>query len=164
GLENQPEAKAGEALREKPVCYFGVSRYTRDGKHAPFPGGKTRFKNVLTFREAADNHGLIPRGVAASGGNLFVADTAFDAIKVIDPETMQLIREFPAQKPSRIATDSNGDLWVICEGRRVASYAGDGTLGLEALPMPARTIPNGLGFDSEGRLLVCDNGPLQQVH
>ncbi len=86
GLENQPHAKSGEAIREKPICYFGVSRYTRDGKHAPFPGGKTRFKNMLTFHEAQDNHTLIPRGVAASDRTLFVADTAFDSIKVIDLE------------------------------------------------------------------------------
>jgi sugar lactone lactonase YvrE len=165
GLENQPEAKAGEALREKPICYFGVSRYTREGKHAPFPGGKTRFKNMLTFREAPDNHALIPRGVAAAEKLLFVADTAFDAIKMIDPETMETIREFPAPKPGRLAIDPAGDIWVICEREgRVASYSTDGKLRLKALPLPTGAVPAGLGFDGEGRLLVCDNGPRQQVH
>ena len=165
GLENQPEAKAGEALNAKPICYFGVSRYSRDGKHAPFSGGKTRFKNMLAFREAPDNHALIPRGVAANDSALFVADTAFDTIKVIDPETMERIGEFPAPRPGRLAIDADGNLWVICEGeKRVASYSADGRLLLKALPLPAGSVPSGLGFDHGGRLLVCDNGPRQQVH
>ena len=37
-------------------------------------------------------------------------------------------------------------------------------LALEALPLPAGSVPDGLGFDRDGRLLVCDNGPRQQVH
>jgi sugar lactone lactonase YvrE len=164
GLENQPEAKAGETLQAKPICYFGVSRYTRDGKHAPFHGGKTRFQNMVAFREAPDNHALIPRGVAASDEVLFVADTAFDTIKVIDPETMKSIGEFPAPKPGRLAIDPAGNLWAICGGKRVASYSADGKLGLEALSLPAGAVPEGLGFDRDGRLLVCDNGPRQQVH
>src|SRR5215469_12273820 len=164
-LENQPQAKAGEALQQKPICYFGVSRYTRDGKHAPFPDAKTHFKNMLAFREAPDNHALIPRGVAASRDTLVVADTAFDVIKVIDLETMQPIREFSAPKPGRVVIDPTGRLWVICDnGKRVASYSIEGALHLEALPLPAGSVPSGLGFDGEGHLLVCDNGPLQQVH
>jgi hypothetical protein len=165
GLENQPVAKAGEALHEKPNCYFGVSRYTPGGQHAPFAGGQTRFRNMLTFREAPDDHALIPRGVAAAAGVLFVADTAFDTIRVIDPETMESLREFPAPRPGRIAIDASGDLWVICEGgKRVAWYWSDGRPRLEALPLPADSMPSGLGFDRTGRLLVCDNGPRQQVH
>ena len=165
GLENQPEAKAGEALREKPICYFGVSRYSRVGRHAPFPGGKTRFKNMLAFREAPDDHALIPRGVAATDKVLFVADTAFSMIKVIDPETMKIIREFPAPRPGRLAIDSSGDLWAICDGgKRVVGYSAGGKLRLEELALPAGSEPVGLGFDHEGRLLVCDNGPRQQVH
>ena len=102
GLENQPQAKAGEAIREKPICYFGVSRYTRDGKHAPFPERQDPIQEYAhSIREAPDNHALIPRGVAASDRTLFVADTAFDSIKVIDVETMEFIREFPAPKPGR---------------------------------------------------------------
>ncbi len=164
-LENQPEARAGEALRKKPICYFGVSRYTRDSKHAPFPGGKTRFKNMLAFREATDNHALIPRGARASEERLYVAEPAFDAIKVVDVETMSLIREFPVPKPGKLTIDTAGNLWVICDGgARVASYSADGEVRLEALRLPVGTVPDGLGFDRDGRLLVCDNGPRQQVH
>jgi hypothetical protein len=164
-LENQPEAKAGEAMKEKPICYFGVSRYTRDRKHAPFEGGKSRFKNMLTFREAPDNHRLIPQGVAANRNVLFVADTAFDKIKVVNPESMRLICEFPAPNPGRLIVDPAGNLWAICDGgKRVASYSAEGRLRVETLPLPAGSVPNGLGFDGEGRLLVCDNGPRQQIH
>ncbi len=78
---------------------------------------------------------------------------------------MEIIREFPWPIPGRLAMDSAGDLWAICEGgKRVASYSADGKLRLEALPLPTGSVPNGLGFDGQGRLLVCDNGPRQQVH
>jgi hypothetical protein len=164
-LENQPEARAGEVLREKPICYFGVSRYMHDGKHAPFPGGKTRFKNMLTFREAPDNHALIPRGVAASNSVLYVADTAFDTIKVVDLESMQSVREFPVPRPGKMAVDATGGLWVICDSaKRIACFNSDGTIRTDALPLPAGSVPSGLGFDHQGRLLVCDNGSRQQIH
>jgi sugar lactone lactonase YvrE len=164
-VENQPQANAGEALRQKPMCHFGVSRYTRDGQHAAFSSGKTPFKNMLSFREAPDNHSLIPMGLASSTTVLAVADTAFDSVKIIDPETMRLIREFSVPQPGRVVIDPAGTLWLICDGgKRVASYTPDGTVEIEALPLPAGALPNGLGFDREGRLLVCDNGPLQQVH
>ena len=164
-LENQPEARAGEAQREKPTCRFGVSRYTRDGKHAPFPGGSTRFKNMLAPREAPDNHALIPRGLALAGGTLYVADTAFDSIKVVAAETMTVAREFAVPKPGKLAVDKAGNLWVACDGgKRVACYSPEGAELVKALALPEGAVANGLGLDRDGRLLVCDNGPLQQIH
>jgi hypothetical protein len=164
-MENQPEARAGEVMQKKPVCYFGVSRYTKDGKHAPFRGGVTRFGNMFALRSFPDEHALVPRGVAAGSNLLFVADTAFDVIKVIDVDTMTLLREFESPDPGRLAIDPAGNIWVICDrGKRVASYSTTGKLRLAALPLPAESVPSGLGFDRDGRLLVCDNGPRQQIH
>lgn len=162
--EDQPEVEAGEAPREKAICEFGVSRYTRDGKHAPFSRGKTRFKNMLSFRQAPDNHDLIPRGLATDGKTLYVADTAFDAIKVVDVETMTVIRAFKAPRPGPLCLDKAGNLWTICDGRkRVACYSPGGDRRVEVLAIPSGAVPNGLGLDREGRLLVCDNGPRQRV-
>ena len=162
--EDQPEVKAGETPREKPLCEFGVSRYTRDGEHAPFAGGRTRFKNMLVFREAPDNHDLIPRGMATDGDLLFVADTAFDVIKVIDPTTMTVAREFPAPEPESLCVDKAGNLWAVCDGKkRVSCYDPGGNRLVEALPLPEGSVPRGLGLDLDGRLLVCDDGPRQQV-
>ena len=79
-----PKSPPGEARRDVPICLFGVSRYTINGKPAPFPGGKTQFKNMVVFREAPDNHDLIARGLAADGKLLFVADTLQDRIRVFD--------------------------------------------------------------------------------
>jgi len=101
--EDQPEVKAGEARRDKPICFFGVSRYTPGGKPAPFADGKTRFKNMLVLREGLDDHGQIPRGLATDGKRLFIADTAKDRIVVVDGATMKVAREFAAPKPTRLA-------------------------------------------------------------
>ena len=120
---------------------------------------------MLAFREAPDDHALIPRGIAADSKLLFVADTAFDAIVVIDVATMALIRRFPAPRPGKLAIDGSGDLWAICDsGKRVAAYSAEGKPRIEKLPLPPGAVADGLGFDREGRLLVCDNGPSQQIH
>lgn len=162
--EDQPEVKAGEAPRTRTICEFGVSRYTRAGKHSPFPGGVTRFKNMKSFRQAPDDHSLIPRGVTTDGKLVYVADTALDTIKVIDVETMSLIREFPAKRPEALCLDRHGDLWAVSDTRRVTRFGPDGKVKTESLTLPEGAVPNGLGLDGQGRLLICDNGPRQQVH
>ena len=93
---------------------------------------------MLAFREAADDHALIPRGLAADSKLLFVADTAVDAIVVIDIATMESIRDFPAPRPGKLAIDRSGDLWAICDsGKRVAAYSAEGTPRLEKLATSA---------------------------
>ena len=119
---------------------------------------------MLSFRQSPDNHDQIPRGLATDGKTLFVADTAFDVIKVVEVETMKIIREFPARRPSALCLDKAGNVWAECDGRRyVACYSPNGELRVKSLNLPAGAVPNGLGLDREGRLFVCDNGPRQQV-
>ena len=65
---------------------------------------------------------------------------------------------------AHLAIDRAERLWVTVEtNARVAAYAADGSLLVDALPLPQGSVPNGLGLDREGHLLVCDNGPRQQV-
>ena len=162
--EDQPEVQAGEARREKAVCYFGVGRWTRDGKVAPFPGGGSRFKNVAVFREGLDEHDHIPRGLATDGKLLFVADTLENSIRVLDVETMQPVRDFAAEKVERLALDRAGNVWAIqTGGHRIVSFTAEGKARGVSVPLPEKSVATSLSFAPDGRLVVTDNGPRQQV-
>ena len=162
--EDQPEVKAGEAPRSKPTCLFGVSRWTLDGKAAPFNGGATRLKNMTVFLEALDNHDLIPRGLATDGKFIYVADTAANKVRVLDLESMKPVRDFPADQPERLAVDKGGNLWVIATGgRRLVSYTNQGTIRDHILKLPDGVIAASVGFAPDGRLMIADQGPRQQI-
>ena len=162
--EDQPEVKAGEAPREKPICLFGVSRWTRDGKHAPFEGGVTRFKNMTVLQEALDNHDLIPRGLANDGKLLYVADTTADRIRVLDLESMKPLRDFAAVRPERLTVDKVGNIWAIENGgRRIHSYTNEGRQHHDACELPDGVIAASVGFAPDGRLMISDHGPRQQI-
>jgi hypothetical protein len=162
--EDQPPVKAGEARREKPVCYFGVSRWSLDGKIAPFDGGRTRFKNMTVFNEALDNHDLIPRGLATDGKLLYLADTAGQRIRVYDVETMKRVRDFALDRPERLELDRDGNLWVIeCGGGKIRSVSPEGKPRHVEVPLPEKSVATSLAFAPDGRLIVTDNGPRQQV-
>ncbi len=162
--EDQPEVKAGEARRDKPICVFGVSRWTLDGRVAPFEGGATQHKNMVVFNEALDNHDLIPRGLATDGELLYVADTTANRVRVLDTNTMKRVRDFPADKPERLALDKAGNVWMIpTGGRRIVSLTADGKPRAVNPPLPGSSIAAGLTISPNDRLFVVDQGPRQQV-
>ena len=162
--EDQPDVAAGEARRDVPICLFGVSRYTLDGKVAPFVGGKTRFKNMAVFREAPDNHDMIARGLATDGKLLYVADTLQDRIRVFDVATMAPLRDFAAMMPERLALDQSGNLWAIQHGgKTVLSFTADGKSRELSVRLPEESLATSISFAADGRLIVTDNGPRQQV-
>lgn len=174
--EDQPPVKAGEARSDKPICYFGVSRNSLDGKPAPFDGGKTSDGNMLVLREALDDHALIPQGLAANDQLLVVADTARDRVLVLDVATLKQVREFEIKKPMRVALAPDGAIWVLSGGHfevqdfdpqaapakifRVAE--GRDPVEIE-FPLPAHAQPSSLAFDNQRRLLMADQGPNAQV-
>jgi hypothetical protein len=174
--EDQPEVKAGEARREKPICFFGVSRYTLDGRAAPFEGGRTRFRNMLVLREGLDDEAQIPRGLATDGRSLFVADTPRNLIRVFDCATFEQVREIPVERPTHLTLSPKGDLWVLSGGHFEAQAFDPGAqpakvlrlspgdkLETVVLPLPANAQPSGLSVDPKGRLFFADRGPSQQV-
>ena len=162
--KTEPEVKAGEARRDVPICSFGVSRYTHDGKVAPFPGGKTRYKNMVVFREGPDNHDLIARGLASDGKLLYVADTLQDRIRVFDVATMAPVRDFAATMPERLALDRSGNVWAIQHlGKTVLSFTARGEAREINIPLPEESVATSISFSPDGRLVVTDDGPRQQV-
>ena len=162
--EDQPQVKAGEAPRQKPICLFGVSRWHLDGKPAPFADGQTSFKNMRVFNESLDNHDLIARGLATDGRLLYLADTTRDRIFVLDVETMQPLREFEAKQPERLTLDRAGNIWVISSGKKeIRSFNSLGILREVTVPLPSDTIAASIQFAPDGRLMIGDHGPRQQI-
>ena len=162
--EDQPQVKAGESRSDKPITFAGVGRWTRDGKFAPFDGGKTRFKNLLALSEAPYNRALVPGDIVATNRELWVADTNANRVRVYDAETLAPIRDFAAPNPHRLALDSNGDLWVLqTGGRQIARYSPQGQPRAVNIQLPADALASALSFAPDGRLIVPDGGPRQQI-
>ncbi len=161
---DQPPVKAGEAPREKAICYFGVSRFDLTGRPAPFPGGQMPERHMAVLREDLDNHDLVPRGLATDGVSLFLADTLSNRVVVFDAESMKQLRSFPVDHPERLADDAQGRLWIIpTGGRSVRAFKTEGVPLNQELPLPPDGIASSVAAAPDGSLLVTDNGKHQQV-
>jgi hypothetical protein len=157
GLKGEPYPPNGKRR-------FGISRYHRDGTHAPFPGGKGRFGAMVVLHELDEKVDGQAYGLETDGKRLFISDTHGDAVRVCDVETMRETARFEVTKPRRIARDRQGNLWLLCgAGDPVRCYTPAGARVPAALALPAGARPTSLCTDPNGRLLITDNGPSQQV-
>jgi hypothetical protein len=153
--------------------WFGLTRRSRadirDG--APFEG-QVRWASgnhlafLLIARGPSHEDDAI-RGLAADAARLFVSNLKENRIEIFDADSMQPLGGFQAHQPGRIAIAADGTLWVI-EGirslrtRRVVHLTRDGG-ALGELALPEGAAPVDLALDGQGRLLVADNGPRQQI-
>ncbi|GAB6849722.1 hypothetical protein JCM10599A_35260 [Paraburkholderia kururiensis] len=107
-------------------------------------------------------------GLAANDTTLYAANTARNRIEVYDAESMMLKTKWDVPEPGRMALAADGTLWVLTgthSGRapRVAHYAASGRAIDDTFALPADTVPVDIAADSQGRVLIADNGPRQQV-
>lgn len=138
-----------------------VRRYDLSGKPVPFPEGRGWDKSMLIVSEKNPVTGL-----ATFGKELYVSEEAANRIRVYDTETMKELRSFNISRPGKITTDRQGNLWVIQEKKdgvpgEIVHYSKQG----KKLPQVVTGIaqPTAIAIDRNGRLLVTDNGPNQQV-
>lgn len=111
---NEGGGLKGEKYPPKGFTWFGISRRTRDGKPAPFAGGRGRFGDFLILHEVKEDSDAHIRGLAVDAQNrLYVADTFGNQIKVLDGHRMQPIAQWKVLRPRQIALDRDGTLWVI---------------------------------------------------
>jgi hypothetical protein len=161
--------------------WCGVTRRTRSSlgqKPAPFEGGRGTHGASLTRsflivnevnRPDTSNTAQPPdiRGLALdSKGRLFVSNPWTSQIIVYDSRTMQQLAAWPCAHSRQIACGPDDSLWVIevptnDKPPRIIRFGSDG----ELLPqiIAAVAAPTALAFDRQGRLLVADNGPDQQI-
>ena len=171
---NENGALQGEKYPPKGFTWYGVSRFFRDGRHAPFPGGRGRHGDMLILQSLPTSAHI--RGLATDGKQLFVSETAGGMISAYDPETMERKTGCFLASPGPLAWDARGALWVL-HGRPARLSSVPASLNLsnekgEPLPaalrasqlsFPMGVVATALAVDARGRLLVADNGPAQNI-
>ncbi|WP_404987444.1 hypothetical protein [Caballeronia sp. LZ043] len=164
--------------------WIGVSRRDIDDpkRAMPFDGAPDADKALVSaddpaatlarsFLKIADTTDDAARGdiggLAANDALLYVANTARDRIERYDARSMQPKSQWSAPQPGRIALAQDGSLWGIVESLgahpRIAHFSASGALLDDAPHLADETIAVDIALDRQGRLLVADNGPRQQV-
>lgn len=164
--------KAADTWPPKGRVWNGVSRRLRDGKPAPFPGGKggsgDTLRGAYLVLDESDQaeEGRIT-GLVADAGHLYVAQAPRNCIQVVDLATMTPTARWPVPRCGQICVGGGGSLWAVQGPEkpggpgRVIHISAAGEILPEAITAPAD--PTAVAVDPQGRLLVADNGPDQQV-
>ena len=138
-----------------------VRRYNLSGEPAPFAGGRGYDKSMLIVSTSGQVTGL-----ANAGGELYVSDSAANRIRVYDTETLAELRSWSSDRPKQIAVDTQNNLWILqtkdaSNPPKILHYSKTGTLLSQKITDVVD--PTALAIDRQGRLLVAENGPRQQV-
>jgi hypothetical protein len=151
----------------KQTIWNSVRRYTLSGKSAPFSEGRGYDKSMLVV-STSPKHKPSDQvtGLATAGSELYVSDSKANRIRVYDAEKMTELRSWPFARPQNIAVDRTGNLWIIqnkdgSSPPKILSYSKTGKLLLGRIIDVVE--PTALAVDNQGRLLVAENGPRQQV-
>lgn len=109
------------------------------------------------------NTSTYPTGVASSGSKLYVSDPATNKILIynLSDSAITAASSFSVSNPGSLAYDANSDsLWMIQKGTsNIIHYSSSGAV----LGQVSVANPTALAVDNQGRLLVGDNGPDQNV-
>ncbi|NML31475.1 NHL repeat-containing protein [Paraburkholderia antibiotica] len=173
-IGNQSNALVGTDYPPANQTWYGITRRTLANlaTGAPFSGGignsanatKNSFVAVETVTTGTD---ASIRGLAATDTELYVADTYGNRIVVYDAQSMQPLRSWTMNAPSRIAIDTDSTLWIIggfgTASPSILHYAADGTALAGSPALPADTMPGDIAVTPSGQLLVADNGASQQI-
>lgn len=155
----------------KNKVWYGISRRKRNGSPAPFPSGKggagdTLRQNFLLVAAGAEGSGAGVTGLACDEKRLYVANAAASRLEVYDTETMARVGGWPMARPGRIALAPDGSIWIVQRGD-TAHHTQILHVAQTGLPLPQivsdAALPTALCLDHQGRLLVTNDGPAQQV-
>ncbi|MCX7818675.1 MAG: hypothetical protein N2652_05640 [Kiritimatiellae bacterium] len=165
----------------KGFSWIGVSRRPLSNIRAaaPFPGAKGGAGGTLKSAFlVVDEVQSVPKanavrsqniaGLAATDRHLFVSCPYAKAIRVYDAETMARLAEWPFDRPGPLALAPDGTLWVLQEREGAAPPAvlpltAEGRAGEPKVCFEADADPADIAFAPNGRLLVADDGPRQQI-
>ncbi|MBW3622511.1 MAG: hypothetical protein KY468_03770 [Armatimonadetes bacterium] len=108
-------------------------------------------------------------GMAADDQHLYVSDpfSTPQRIRVYDARTMTFRRSFEVDRPGPLALDRQNTLWVVQQGATAADPARILHYSVEGKRLPGTITdvvqPAALAIDNEGRLMVAEAGPRQQI-
>jgi hypothetical protein len=162
---------------QKGKQWFGISRrqigdpklsalfqpaVSQQDPHAQLAAGFLMM-NEVPMGTSADINGL-----AASDTTLYASNTTQNRIEVYDAESMQKKASWNVHEPGRLALAPDGTLWALTgtltdKAAHVVHYSATGQPLADALPLPGDSMPVDIAVDTQGRVLVADNGPRQQV-
>ncbi|MGH8780379.1 hypothetical protein [Paraburkholderia sp.] len=162
---------------EKGHQWFGVSRreIADTKRSAPFepPANATDPRarlaaSFLMVNDEPDGTRAEVSGLAATDTLLYVSNPAQERIEVYDAQSMLRKTTWAVHEPGRIALAPDGTLWVLTDTRsarvpHVAHYTSNGQRLDDTLPLPSDTVATDVAVDPQGRVLIADNGPRQQV-
>jgi hypothetical protein len=174
---------SGAALRGS---WWGVRRYFRNGQPAPWTQSSRVNGDTNSIVGMYDNSMIIVSdvsysetnaptdtaitGLAAVNGLLYVSDPHTNSIRVYNvanPNRVAAVGMWSFANPGSIVFDKNTrTLWIaqIGDSSRLPAVL---HYTLDGIRLPQQIagmgIPRGLAFDPDGRLLVADSGPDQQV-
>lgn len=98
-------------------------------------------------------------GLSARAGTLAVAYP--NRVELRKAEKFALVKEIPLPAVKDVALAPNGDVWAIADAAVLRVAESDAVAAGTLCPEVAR--PAALSFAPDGRLVVCDDGPDQQV-
>jgi len=141
--------------------WYCVRRYNLSGEPAPFAGGRGYDRSMLIVSTSGQVTGL-----ASTDSELYVSDHSTNRIRVYDSETLAELRSWSSDRPKQIAVDNQSNLWILQEKDasnppKILHYCKTGTLLSQKITDVVD--PTALASTPQGRLLVAENGPRQQV-
>ncbi|MEH2296178.1 hypothetical protein [Nostoc sp.] len=155
------KGKTDEDYPPEGTTWHSVRRYDLSGKPMPFPNGRGWDKSMLITSTKSEITGL-----ATVESELYVSDFAANRIRVYDTDTMKELRSFTVTNPGAITIDPQKNLWIIQSKNggnpaKILHYSQSG----KQLPEQIADIvePTAIAVDHQGKLLVAENGPRQQM-
>lgn len=160
-MQQGQSGKPGEDYPPKGTLWYCVRRYDLSGKPSPFTGGRGWDKSMLIVSTKSQVTGL-----AVADAELYVSDSGNNRVRVYDTNSMKELRNFSVLNPGQITFDRKGNLWIIqskeaSNPAKILHYSKQGKQLPEVIADVVK--PSALTVDNQGKLLVADNGPRQQV-
>ncbi|MBP5976027.1 hypothetical protein HW132_25645 [Brasilonema sp. CT11] len=153
--------KTSEDYPAEKTAWYCVRRYTLSGKPADFAGGRGYDKSMVIVSTKSPVTGL-----AVVGKELYVGIAEANRISVYNTDTMTEVRNFSVASPKQMTVDKQGNLWIIQSknGSTPAQILHYSSKGKRMPEVIADVVdPSAIALDNQGRLLVAENGPRQQI-
>ncbi len=138
--------------------WYHIRRYQKNGVFAPFSGSSAMMAK----------HTDVPiRGCTVKGDTLYVTD--INKVTLYNKNTNEdasLLSSFNLPNASDIVVTNDNTLWIVLErtnantNPKIINCTNTGVF-IREITEPVN--PRGISLDNDGNLMVCEDGPLQQV-